>query len=366
MSNTKKLFLFIIMFSLLFSQGKSLNSAKVYIKDKDWKQAEFFLLQAIEHPNDKWEAAFHLGDKVYVRGQDWVKVKQYMDIAGGAPESVKIRPTRNDNRIPIQTAITASLARSFKLIYFKATGYIALINKTVDVEQQNMFIEQAIKTANQAKTLDPSQPAAHALLGLYHSLKNDKENTINFINQSLAIEGSTDDEMLGLLINAGECATRIDKLDIASEYLERALLIDPNDIGVLKAIAAVYVGRDELDKALDIFSRTLEQTEENQAKADLHFNLGTVYLKKGNPSEAEYHFEEAVYLNQEDTEAIFRLARTLEESERWRSALSYYKDLISMDPNNSAYYKGAYRASFNDGDPIAANEYLQKARQLEN
>ena len=64
MSNTKILFLFIVMFSLLFSQGKSLNSAKVYIKDKDWKQAEFFLLKAVEHPNDKWEAAFHLGDKV--------------------------------------------------------------------------------------------------------------------------------------------------------------------------------------------------------------------------------------------------------------------------------------------------------------
>ncbi len=366
MSNTKKLFLFIVMFSLLFSQGKSLNSAKVYIKDKDWKQAEFFLLKAVEHPNDKWEAAFHLGDKVYVRSQDWAKVRQYMDLASTAPEKVKIRPTRNDNKIPIQTAITASLARSFQLIYFKATGYISIINQTVDVEQQYMFIDQAIKTANQAKTLDPNQPAAHALLGLYHSLKNDKENTINFINQSLTIEGSTDDEMLGLLINAGECATRIDELDIASGYLERALLIDQNDISVLKAIAAVYVGRDDLDKALDIFLRTLEQTDGDQAKADLHFNLGTVYLKKGNPSEAEYHFEETVYLMPEDTEAIFRLARTLEESERWRSALNYYKDLIDMDPNNSAYYKGAYRASFNDGDPIAANKYLQKSKQLEN
>ena len=164
------------MFSLLFSQGKALNSASVYIKDKDWKQAEFFLLQAVEHPKDKWTAAFHLGDKVYVRSQDWAKVKQYMDLASTAPEGLKIRPTRNDSRIPIQTAITASLARSFQLIYFRATGYISLINKTADVEQHNMFIEQAIKTANQAKNLDPNQPAAHALLGLYHSLKNNKQN----------------------------------------------------------------------------------------------------------------------------------------------------------------------------------------------
>ncbi len=49
-----------------------MNSARVYIKDKDWKQAEKFLLEALEHPNDKWEAAYHLGDKVYVRSQDWL------------------------------------------------------------------------------------------------------------------------------------------------------------------------------------------------------------------------------------------------------------------------------------------------------
>ena len=118
MINTKKLFLFTIMFSFLFSQGKDLNLAKVYIKDKDWKQAEAFLLKAVEHPKDKWEAAFHLGDKVYVRSQDWAKVKQYLDLAGTAPKDLKIRPTRNDSRIPMQTAITASLARSFQLIYF--------------------------------------------------------------------------------------------------------------------------------------------------------------------------------------------------------------------------------------------------------
>ena len=37
-----------------------------------------------------------------------------------------------------------------------------------------------------------------------------------------------------------------------------------------------------------------------------------------------------------------------------------------MNPNNPDYYRGAYRASFNDGDPITANEYLQQAKQLEN
>ena len=44
MINTKKLFLLTIIFSFVFAQGKAMNSARVYIKDKDWKQAEKFLL----------------------------------------------------------------------------------------------------------------------------------------------------------------------------------------------------------------------------------------------------------------------------------------------------------------------------------
>ena len=166
----------------------------------------------------------------------------------------------------------------------------------------------------------------------YYSLKKDKENTIKYANASLALPDTAEDIKLQLLVNAGDCSVRV----------------------------------GELDKAVDIFTKTLEQTEDDQEKADLHFNLGTVYLKKGDAGEAQYHFEETAYLVPDDKEAIFRLARTLEESQRWRPALNYYKDLIDMDPNNPDYYRGAYRASFNDGDPITANEYLQQAKQLEN
>ena len=107
-------------------------------------------------------------------------------------------------------------------------------------------------------------------------------------------------------------------------------------------------------------------TEDEKELATLHFNLGTVYLKMGNADDAEYHFGETVYYSPDDTEAIFGLALVLEEEGRFRSALNYYKDLIDKDPTNPDYFRGAYRATFNDGDPITANEYLQKAKALEN
>ena len=39
--------------------GQALESAKIRIKDKEWGEAKKYLLEALNHPKDKWEAAFH-------------------------------------------------------------------------------------------------------------------------------------------------------------------------------------------------------------------------------------------------------------------------------------------------------------------
>ena len=67
-----------ILATTLFA-GQALESAKIRIKDKEWGEAEKYLLEALNHPKDKWEAAFHLGDKIYPRKQEWASVKKYME-----------------------------------------------------------------------------------------------------------------------------------------------------------------------------------------------------------------------------------------------------------------------------------------------
>ena len=122
-----KNFIFTAIFVSTLFAGQALESAKVYIKDKDWDKAEGKLIEALDHPKDRWEAAFHLGDKIYPRKQDWVWVRKYMDIASTAQKSLKIRPTRNDRKIPINQAITASITKSYNLIYSTDNGNPTLV-----------------------------------------------------------------------------------------------------------------------------------------------------------------------------------------------------------------------------------------------
>ena len=100
---------FFTLFTAVVLAGPDLESAKI-------------------HPKDKWEAAFHLGDKIYVRTEEWTKVREYMNIALTADSKLKIRPTANDRKIPIDQAVNASLAKSYNLIYYKATGYLKLLS----------------------------------------------------------------------------------------------------------------------------------------------------------------------------------------------------------------------------------------------
>ena len=368
MINTKKLFLLTIIFSFVFAQGKALNSARVYIKDKDWKQAEKFLLEALEHPNDKWEAAYHLGDKVYVRSQDWAKVKQYLDLAGQAPEKLKIRPTRNDSRVPISTAVTASKTRSYLSIFNRAAGYNSLLGRATDPAKREALLDMAIKEASFAKEFDPKQPGAYYLLSVFYSLKQDKENTLKNINLGLGSDNIEDDQRLSLLIAGADAMSRLEDFPAAMSYLEQASQIDKNNPLIYKSLGALYAQQEQYENALETFDKAIDLIDntdvEDQVKVDLYFNRGIVYLRMEDFDEAEYNFEEAYFLAPEDTEALFALARALEQSERWRKARSYYMDLIDLDSNNADYYYGVYRTYFGEGRLEDATEYLNKATAL--
>ena len=344
--------------------GQALESAKIRIKDKEWGEAEKYLLEALNHPKDKWEAAFHLGDKIYPRKQDWAAVKKYMDIAQTAPSGLKIRPTRNDKRIAIQQAITASVTKSYNLIYYKASGFLSLLNRATTAEQRDALVDQAIQTSLNAKELDPSQPGAYALAALYSSVKGDKENTIKYLDMGLSLEDIPEETKIALLVSAGQSVVRLGEFDKGLEYYEQALAMEPLEPTALKSLGALYLAQDKFDSALQNLDLAIENTSEDKELVDLFFNRGLVYLKMENFEEAEYNFEEAYFLAPDDVEALLGLAKALEQAERWRKSRNYYMELIDKNPNDPQYYYGVYRTYFGEGRLEDAQEYLNKATAL--
>ena len=362
-SAMKNFFITLILISTLFA-GQDLESAKIRLKDKEWGAAEEFLLKALNHPKDKWEAAFHLADKIYPRSQDWGKVKEYMDIASTALPSTKIRPTANDKKILMSQAIAASLVKSYNLIYYRASGFLGLLNKVSDVDKRNALIDQAIETSMQAKELDPLQPGSYALLGLYYSVKGDKDNSFKYIDQALALPDVPEDVQLALLVSAGQSAVRLGDFEKGLSYYESALAVNPTEVPALKSLGALYLAKDNFEPALKNLNAAIENSDDDTEKVDLFFNRGLVYLKMNEFEEAEYNFEEAYFLAPDDKEALLGLAKALEQAGRWRKSRTYYLELIDSDPNKASYYYGVYRTYFGEGRLDDATEYLNKANAL--
>ena len=267
----KNFFITLILVSTLFA-GQDLESAKIRLKDREWDAAKEFLLKALNHPKDKWEAAFHLGDKIYPRTQEWTKVKEYMDIASTAVASAKIRPTPNDKKILMSQAVSASLAKSYNLIYYRGQGFLALLNRAAGEEQRDALVDQAIQTLSQAKELDPAQPGSYALLGLYYSIKGDKENAFKNIDEALALPDIDKDVQLALLVSAGQSSVRLGAFDKGLSYYERALEVNPLEVSALKSLGALYLAQDKFEPALKNLNAAIENSNDDKEKIDLFFN----------------------------------------------------------------------------------------------
>jgi len=337
----KNFFITLILISTLFA-GQDLESAKIRLKDKEWGAAEEFLLKALNHPKDKWEAAFHLADKIYPRSQDWGKVKEYMDIASTALPSTKIRPTANDKKILMSQAIAASLAKSYTLMYNKGTGYLGLYNGA-SADRKATILNQAIQFSSDICTLHPEQPGGHVLLSVYASVKGDKETTFKSVNAFLALKDIHDDVKIRLFLSAAESMNRIYEADKATEYYQAVLMLDSDNPTALSGIGVLYIEAKDYRNAIDIFERAIETIDNDTEKASIYYNLGVSYLKIDELYKAVENFEEAYLLNDSDEEAVYGIAIALEENKLWRKSRKYYKIAQELNPDSQKYQNGISR-----------------------
>ena len=68
--------------------------------------------------------------------------------------------------------------------------------------------------------------------------------------------------------------------------------------------------------------------------------------------------------NPEDIEAIMGMAQVFENAEKWRKAEKFYRELISVDPDNPEHYRGMSRVKLQQGEPDQSKRYLDKAKGL--
>ncbi|NNC83284.1 MAG: tetratricopeptide repeat protein [Flavobacteriales bacterium] len=128
----------------------------------------------------------------------------------------------------------------------------------------------------------------------------------------------------------------------------------PSDQGLLIDMVNIYLGKGEMDKALDYLNRTLAQDPENH---ELQYNVGAVLDNTGNKEEARAAYKKAIELEPSYFDANYNLGA------------SYFNEAVEMinDANAIPTHKvKEYQAAKAKADDVMtkALPYLEKAHEL--
>lgn len=93
--------------------------------------------------------------------------------------------------------------------------------------------------------------------------------------------------------------------------------------------------RRENDRAR--FRRTLEAATLNPADASAHYNLGLIYLERGEIEEAQRRFEQATTIDPEEIDAHYQLGRIARLQNRLPEAIGHFEQVVARDPEHAQH-----------------------------
>ncbi len=169
---------------------------------------------------------------------------------------------------------------------------------------------------------DPAYALAWYALGLARDKQNDYDRAEGAYRESLKINPAYYDALFNLGIN----------LKLQKKYSESA--------GILTKAISVKEG------------------------ADVHYQLGEVYLKQQNLSAAEKSFRSALSLKKDHYEALFNLAQVLRRQGNIAGAESIYAEIPKYYPDDAASWYSLGKLREETGNDRGAEEAYQKAMQI--
>jgi tetratricopeptide (TPR) repeat protein len=123
--------------------------------------------------------------------------------------------------------------------------------------------------------------------------------------------------------------------DSATQYIRKALELNPTADDALYNLGNVYKDSGRLNEAIDCFRKSLELDPQN---ADAFNNLGMIYKDKGQINDATASFKKAIQLNPNHVIAYYNLGVIYKDKKQFDDAISCYEKVLELNPNIMAAY----------------------------
>ncbi len=126
---------------------------------------------------------------------------------------------------------------------------------------------------------------------------------------------------------------RLERPGEAVELLENKRSDIENKQSLDNTLIMVYPAAGQYEKAIDLLSKTLNQTSEKVKKVYLYFQIASNYIKLGNYASAEDQFRQVLKLNPYNITAQRSLALCLSKQNRYIEAEKFLKQIQRNSPD---------------------------------
>lgn len=236
-------------------------------------------------------------------------------------------------------------------------------------EDQLARLQDAIGAHKDVLIVEPQHlPALKALERLYGKTAQ-HDDYLDVLEQQLDI-ASGDDERISLhQRQATVWEEQFNKLDRATECLEKILLIDQNHVVTYRSLARLYQVDGRFDDLVETFRRHINAITDPHERVQLYLAMGQTYeASLQDPDRAIEAYTDILSFDPDHTQALDALARLYEDIEAWDRAVDVMNRLVQL-VDDAAYRVNVF---FRLGriheehleDPHTAEERYSQALEL--
>lgn len=347
----------IFLFTILWvgCASEELTSAKLYIQQEQWDKAEEFLVKALDAEPNNPEVPYLLGDLIYGKRGDWQDMNDMFERA------LKLDPEKPILQGATVKEYVANSREKYWVDQYNAGVKYFNDYRHAEEGSKEDLLNKTIQVLEDAVLINPKEGKAYTLLATCYYQAGNKDKAQEFAVK--AVEQTPEDAQANF--TTGQILSSIGEKEAAIPYFKKAIELDPSNSSAIRSLAQLYYDLDQVENSIQTYEQAITKEEDKKIKADLYFNLGVLYMKVEDYTNAEDSFNMAYDLNPDDVEALVGMAQTFEGAEKWSRAEKYYKELIFIDPDNPNHYKGMARVLLKQGKVDEANHYYQKGKALE-
>ena len=282
---TKTRIIGLLLFSLMLvlfigCASEELTSAKLYIQQQDYNNAETYLVKALSAEPENPEIPFLLGDEIYGRKMEWGKMNEMFDkaLSLGADKVIKQGSKVSDY-------VAQSREKHWVTIYNKGISYFNEFRKSGE-GKDSPILQDAIASFTTATEVNPNSGQAYGILSNCLYASDDLEGALDVVIKGAAIDPGN----FELNMTAGKLYGIADDQESALIYYKRAVQIDPTNSLARRQLAQTYYDVGDKEMSLATYEDAIVKETDNLLKADLYYNLGVLYMQLGDFQQAEDNF----------------------------------------------------------------------------